>query len=184
MLHRFKKYLEAEETHEVSEIPSEWFDFYNKLLTCHQHESKCRLLLAQIIETSGRLCEIDPKPCKSIKIVGDSLYFSISDIPNDDIVCEQKACMQIIHEYAMSRDNAFLVFDFSTFSSTCFFMLMKKATRYNMIDGYRLWSTIPCNVKKITVIKTNSLIWDTIFSFGCSLITDKLKKRIIVKNIG
>ena len=181
MLSRFRKYIESAPTNNLSEVPDEWFDVYHKLLTCHKNESKCRMLLSQMMETSLRLCDVQCKPCKSIKIDADVLYFSMSDIPTDDILCEQKACMQMIHQYAMSRQHASVVFDFSKFSSKSFFQLARKATPHNIIDGYRMWSTIPCNIQEITVIRSNSIIWDTIFHFGSSFITDKLKQRITIK---
>lgn len=182
MMRVIKTIIESDNISEIKQIPSEWNQFYAKLVTCHRLESKCRVLMAQIIDTSNRLQKAsnnsNVEHCESIKIHSNDLYFCLSDIPIHNIQYEQKMSMEIIHEYALNRDYATLVFDFSNFSTKLIYSLLRVVTRENIIDGYRLWSTIPCNVKHVTVIKSESSLWGLMIQFGMSFLTEKMKKRI------
>jgi len=182
MMRVIKKIIESDNISEIKQIPSEWNQYYTKLLMCHRLESKCRILMAQIIDTSNRLQKAsnhgNVEYCESIKIHSNDLHFCFGDIPIHNIQYEQKMSMKIIHEYALNKDYATLVFDFSNFSTKFFYSLLKSVTRENIIDGYRLWSTIPCNVKHVTIIQSESVVWGVILKFGMSFLTEKMKQRI------
>ena len=62
--------------------------------------------------------------------------------------------------------------------------ITRKASFNNIVDGLRLWSTIPHSIQRIHIIRPEDSNFDLIYNVAISrLVSEKLKERIHVHTV-
>ena len=158
-----------------------WRKYENKISSCHSDDTKCQQLVYNLSDTLDRLFDVSVKEEKSESthwIYDNMICFTPSKINIDKITSEQQASLKVMHNKD-SWSNISVVIDLSELTWSLGFRITKQATYHNIIDGLRLWSTIPHSIKRIHIIKPRDSNFNWIYGVVISqFLSDKLKKRI------
>jgi hypothetical protein len=132
-----------------------WNLYEEKLRGCNFQYVKHQQLVANLKDTVNRICN------SKIPIItsectwwsGDTLYYDPSKIINSkNFVAEQRASLIIMHE-KQKYSRICVIIDVSNITWSQVLKIINKASFNNIIDGLRLWSTIPHSIEKIHIIK-------------------------------
>ena len=164
-------------------INEEFSNLYEeKLSGCNFSEVKQEQLKANLHESANRLFS------ENVAVIntnctwwdGNVLYFDPSKINSDQITEEQRASFIVMHskkEYCRIE----IVLDLTSMTWSEALKLTYKASFSNLVDGLRLWSTIPHSIDKIKIIsKDYSRIKIIIKTLLPLMLSPKLQKRIYV----
>lgn len=126
--------------------------YQKKIEGCNFSEEKKEQLKANLYDTMNRLFS-DEVPLMTTECTwwdGDVLYFDPSKINPDKITAEQKASLLVMNnklEYSRIK----IVLDLSKLSWSDAIKMTYSASFSNIVDGIRLWSTIPHSIDKIYI---------------------------------
>lgn len=135
-------------------------DFINlyetKIEECSFSDEKKKQLKANLFDTMNRLCS-DEVPLVTTKCTwwdGDVLHFDPSQINSDKITAEQRASLFVMNSKP-EHSRIQIVLDLSNMSWSEAIQMTYKASFSNIVDGIRLWSTLPHSIDKICITSTN-----------------------------
>lgn len=159
-----------------------WDKYGEKLTGCSFDESKRLQMTADLHDTVGRLClanvSIQETTCTWWE--NRVLHFKPSRIAVSDLTSEQRASLFVMHhkrEYCRIE----VVIDLSDLTRSKAFKLLYKTSYFNLLDGLRLWSTIPHSIDKIHVILPSESWIETLTRVAVqSLLSEKLKSRVCI----
>ena len=162
-----------------------WDKYGKKLRGCDFDENKRLQLTADLHDTVGRLClaNVSGQETTCTWWENSVLHFKPSRIAVTDlasVTSEQRASLFVIHhkrEYCRIE----VVIDLSDLTRSKAFKLLYKTSYLNLLDGLRLWSTIPHSIDKIHVILPSEAWIETLTRVAVqSLLSDKLKSRLCI----
>ena len=160
-----------------------WDKYYMKLDKCHSDKNKCAQLLSNLHDTVSRICD-SSVPVESSSTTRwerlDVLYFNPVNLDVNRIAAEQRASMFVMHEPSTySRIHA--VLDLSKITIWTALYITSKASYNNVVDGLRLWSTLPYSIERIYVIRPSDHKFKWMYDFIVpKLLSKKLQARVCV----
>lgn len=165
---------------EIPGNPEFWQHYDAKLQRCGKQSRK---LKSKLLETASRLfLEADENTTQcTFWREGEGgkkcLVFKPYLIDKTRIIAEQRASCLVMHE--CEDVHIGVEVDFSGLTVWKVLSMSSWATRHNMIDGLRLWSTLPHKIDEIRIVKSEDRMFDVIFSTVMSrVLSRKMQSRI------
>lgn len=186
-LSTYTKALQARATLDSPEslTPEFWLEYKRILLDVFSDESKQTRAYLDLRETAHRLFlqskGNSQSPSSSTKWISeDTLCFTPSLIDPHKILEEQRASFHVMHDKTCAR-RIHIVVDMRQLTFGHATLLTKFASQDNITDGLRLWSTLPRNVDKVTVVRPASfppLLLKILINFSKLWMSSKILKRL------
>jgi len=158
--------------------------YEKKIEGCSFSDEKKEQLKANLYDTMNRLFS-DEVPLATTECTwwdGHVLYFDPSQINPDKLTTEQRASLLVMNsklEYSRIK----IVFDLSKLSWSDAIKMTYNASFSNIVDGIRLWSTIPHSIDKIYIKINDDSNFHTVRRIILPLVlSSKLLQRIYVCN--
>lgn len=152
---------------------------YVKLLEKNQIDERKQVHMRKNLEeTLHRLLEKikgEPETNCTYWFDAKTLCFNPKLIDMNRIEDEQFASLVIMHKYLHS--NIKIIIDAEDLTWWSVLKMSEKASFNNIVDGLRLWSSIPYKIDKIFVINSNSMIVHQIIKV---FLSKKIRKRTYV----
>ena len=160
-----------------------WNKFEYKLSHCKHNENKQAQLVSNLHDTVHRICA-PTVPVHSSRTTWwqqpDVLCFVPSNVHTNCIMSEQRASFFVMHEPS-SHSRIHIIVDLSKLSMATAFSVTSKASYHNIVDGLRLWSTLPHSIDSIYVICPVDIRSKWVLEFIVSrILTRKLQDRLSV----
>lgn len=161
-----------------------WDEYGEKLAGCNFDEKKRLQLTADLHDTVSRLCSknVPRQETKSTWWKNNVLYFKPSRILLTDLTSEQQASFFVMHD-KKKYCRIEVVIDLSDLTRSRASRLLYTSSYLNVLDGLRLWSTIPHSIDKISVICSPRSWIETLARLAVqSLLSENLKERVHIKS--
>lgn len=156
-----------------------WSTYEKKLKECNFDAAKHKQLKANLQETATRLLiNACAKGTHCTWWRCDELWFAPGAIDLDNIVDEQTASFAVMHS-KKEHCRIKVIIDLSNVGWPLVLRSTRNASFQNIIDGVRLWATLPHSIDQIYIIKSEAPRFETIFKFAISnMLSAKLQERI------
>lgn len=173
-----------------SALPSEFWERYRlRLQHCHACPEKRARLERMLRETCARLytCAEDARPAapSSTRWAAEAvLWFDPARIDLGAAREEQRASLLVMHDLgrADSARAICVVVDLGAMTLRRALAGVASVRFVEVVDGVRLWSTLPARVHSVRVIPPASLsrrVWGSVFASARQLLSPKLRERCV-----
>lgn len=162
-----------------------WSEYALQIAQVHESPAKRGELTARLHETAARLAtagERDTTTACTEWIADDVLRFDPARIDYSDPSAEQRASLLTMHEQGRARDIVVVV-DLYDVTLEAAMAQFARCSFRQIVDGVRLWSTLPRRVRSVLVVRPrcmSTFTWRSTFGNAKGLLSDKLKARMRV----
>ena len=141
----------------VEPLPDFWDTYGKKLKATHANEGKREQIVKNIRATVTRLFD----PSVAVRetrctywhaSMPHTLYFNPYLIDKTNLTSEQRASFLVMH--ASTYKGIFVIIDMSNVSWSCAMEMTRLASFDQIVDGTRLWTTLPHKILEIAIIKS------------------------------
>lgn len=157
--------------------------FESKLLSCNFSDEKCAQLVSNLHDTANRICDAKVPVHAAMTtwwVQENVLCFNPSNVDVKCIASEQRASLFVMHEQPR-HSRIHVILDISKMTMWTALYTTSKASYGNIVDGLRLWSTIPHSIQEIHVIRSSDSKFQSVYDFIVPrLLSKKLQQRIRV----
>ena len=160
-----------------------WQRYEKKILLCHSNDEKRNQIIFDLSDTIQRLFDptVEHIRAESTRWICDDVLLFNPKLINDNITSEQQASLRVMH-VKEEWSSISVIIDLSEVTWSLGLRITRKASFNNIIDGLRLWSTIPHSIRRIHIIRpTKDYNFEFIYNIAISrLVSEKLRQRIHV----
>ena len=164
-----------------------WKMYEQEIEKCHG-ENKTKTLKNKLMETYYRLkASVNHEMGNFVDSntvywrTDDTLVFNPSCIEKSKIVEEQWNSLNVMHE-GNHPLSITVIIDLKDMTLSHTMRLLRYSKYHNIVDGLRLWSTLPHKYDNVYVIKPSSsgMIAMSLISGGLQLLSPKMRQRVRV----
>jgi hypothetical protein len=182
-MQRYIRALSADASVTEEHRPSRefWKRYDSKAIGCHGDPEKTRRLRTNFMETVGRLCGDEMDTLCTFWSDDTTLHFVPTRIDVERIREEQWASLLVMHRHETSTDPIEIIIDLRELTLSQFWKLSRRATYDQIVDGLRLWSTLPHKVKKVMIVgtKKNKIISRLCHTVANRVLSTKIRTRTV-----
>lgn len=183
------RYVTASTVHAPVPTESQHLDdafrrtYERKLEGCGFDDLKKKQLTANLHDTANRICD----PSVPVRTSATTwwanarvLCFDPSKVDARHIMTEQRASLAVMHQATKhSRIHVFL--DLSAMTLMTAMRTTHRASYHNLVDGLRLWSTIPHSIDGIHIVKPKDAAFQWLYDLIVPrVLSAKLQARLRV----
>jgi hypothetical protein len=106
------------------------------------------------METVGRLYGDEIETSCTFWSDDTTLHFVPTRIDAERIREEQWASLLVMHRHETPKDSIDIIIDLRDLTLSYFWNLSRRATYEQIVDGLRLWSTLPHKVRNVRVVES------------------------------
>lgn len=159
-----------------------WNLYEEKLRGCKYKHMKHKQLVSNLKDTANRICNPDV-PIVTTDCTwwsGNTLCYNPSKIiRSNNFAAEQRASLIIMHE-KQNYCRICVTIDVSDITWSEVLQITNRASFHNIVDGLRLWSTIPHSIDKIHVIKPPAIFFLIKKIILPAILSEKMQKKICI----
>ena len=160
-----------------------WNLYEEKLRGCNYKHMKHKQLVSNLKDTVNRICNPDiPVVTTECTWWSDNtLYYDPSKlIHSNNFAAEQRASLIIMHE-KQNYCRICVTIDVSNITWSQVIKITHSASFDNIVDGLRLWSTIPHSIDRIHVLKPPAIFFVIKKFILPAILSEKMQKKICIQ---